>query len=88
MRKTFIGTVVSIKMRKTAVVEVARRKPHPVYRKLLKRSTRLMADTHQLPVGLGDVVKIEEAPPLSRNKHFRVVEVVKAFAKSAKEEGV
>jgi small subunit ribosomal protein S17 len=86
MRKTFIGTVVSTKMNHTAVVEITMRKPHPIYRKLLKTSTRLMADTAKHKVSLGDLVKIEETRPISKYKHFHIVEIIKQSSEREKEE--
>jgi small subunit ribosomal protein S17 len=77
MKKTFVGTVVSLKMQNTVVVEVVRRKPHPLYKKLLKRSKKYKADLGGLTLSLGDRVKIEETKPLSKNKNFKVMEVVK-----------
>jgi len=77
MQKIFSGIVVSTKMDKTAVVEVTRRTPHPLYKKLLKRSKKYKADTGDFKVSLGDRVKIIETRPISKDKHFRILEVVK-----------
>jgi small subunit ribosomal protein S17 len=81
-KKTFIGTVVSNKMQKTVVVQIERRTKHPVYKKILKRKTRIKADTNNFEIGIGQNVKIEQAKPLSRDKSFKVIEVVKEEAKS------
>ena len=77
MQKTFVGKIVSVKMNKTVVVEVVRKTPHPLYRKLIKRSGRYMADTGELTLSVGDKVKIAETRPMSKNKFFKVLEVIK-----------
>ena len=77
MKKTFEGTVVSVKMQNTAVVEVFRRKPHPLYKKLLKRSTRFKAETGGVSINIGDKVRITETKPISKDKHFKLMEVIK-----------
>lgn len=75
-RKRLIGTVVSDKMEKTVVVEIESRKPHPIYRKLLKRRKRFKAG-NALGAKIKDRVKIRETRPLSKTKRFEVVEVIK-----------
>jgi len=75
-RKTRIGRVVSDKMEKTVVVLVQTTKTHPLYKKLLRRTTRLLAHDEQGTARLGDVVRIIESRPVSRLKHWRVVEVL------------
>ena len=77
MQKTFEGKVVSAKMQNTAVVEVFRRKPHPLYKKLLKRSTRFKVETGGHSVNAGDKVKIIETRPISKGKYFKIMEVIK-----------
>ena len=77
MSKVLVGKVVKAKMEKTVVVEVTRHSPHPLYKKLLKRSTRLHVDTAGLEVKEGDKVKIRQTRPKSRLKHFKVIEVIK-----------
>ncbi|MDE2025429.1 MAG: 30S ribosomal protein S17 [Patescibacteria group bacterium] len=77
MKKTFRGTIVSVKQQKTVVVEMFRKTPHPMYRKLLTRSKKVQADSGDMKLAVGDVVKIEETRPLSKTKNFKVVEVVK-----------
>ena len=77
MKITFEGIVVSIKMQNTVVVEVFRRKPHPLYKKLLKRSTRFKVETGGLSVNVGDKVRITETKPISKDKHFKLMEVIK-----------
>lgn len=75
-RKIFIGKVISNKMSKTVVVEIERRVAHPVYKKIIKRFTKIKADTNNLEVNLGQNVKIEQSKPISLGKHFKVIEVV------------
>jgi len=82
MKKTFVGKVVSNKMQNTVVVEVERRVSHPIYKKTLKRMTRLKADTNNLDAGIGQAVKIEQARPMSRDKHFKVIEILKGETRS------
>jgi small subunit ribosomal protein S17 len=75
--KTFEGKIVSLKMNKTAVVEIVRRTPHPLYKKLLRRSKKFKADTAGLELVLGQKVKIVETKPIAKGKFFKVLEVVK-----------
>ncbi len=73
MKKTFSGKVVSLKMQNTAVVEVLRYIEHPLYKKRLKRTKKYKADLGELTVNLGDRVRIQEIPPMSKGKYFRVL---------------
>ena len=75
-RKVRLGKVVSNKMQKSIVVAIERRMPHSLYRKYFKRTTKLMAHDEKQEAGIGDVVKIMETRPLSKNKRWRLVEVV------------
>jgi small subunit ribosomal protein S17 len=75
-RKEFTGKVVSNKMEKSVVVLVERRKKHPVYHKYIKRSTRLMAHDEKNEANTGDLVKIMETRPLSKNKRWRISEII------------
>ena len=75
-RKTRVGKVVSDKMDKTVVVVVADRVAHPIYKKIIKRTYRLKAHDEQNQCGVGDVVRVMETRPLSRDKRWRVVEIV------------
>lgn len=70
MAKILTGTVVSNTMQNTAVVEVIRRTPHPLYKKLLKRSKKYKVDTNGQAVKVGDRVRIMETKPISKDKHF------------------
>ncbi len=76
-RKVRVGTVVSDKMQKSILVMIERKVVHPTYKKYIKRSTKLMAHDEKEEAGIGDVVKIMETRPLSKNKRWRLVEVVK-----------
>ena len=70
------GVVVSDKMDKTVVVDVSRRKQHPLYRKVINRSRRFKAHDAANECNVGDVVRILETRPLSRGKRWRVIEVL------------
>lgn len=80
-KKTFIGKVVSNKMTKTVVVEIERLISHPVYKKIIKRTGRIKADTAGLEVPMGATVKIEQTKPISHGKQFKVIEVFKEEVK-------
>ena len=75
-RKTRVGKVVSDKMDKTIVVIVEDRVAHPRYKKIIKRTYRLKAHDEQNQCGVGDTVKVMETRPLSKDKRWRVVEIV------------
>lgn len=70
------GVVVSDKMDKTVVVDVSRRKQHPLYRKVINRSRRFKAHDAANECNVGDVVRILETRPLSRGKRWRVIEIL------------
>ena len=75
-RKTRVGKVVSDKMDKTVVVIVEDRVAHPVYKKIIKKTYRLKAHDEMNECGVGDTVKEMETRPLSKDKRWRVVEIV------------
>ncbi|GEN51089.1 30S ribosomal protein S17 [Alkalibacterium pelagium] len=75
-RKVYQGRVVSDKMDKTIVVEIATRKSHPKYKKQMKYSTKFKAHDENNTAKTGDVVTIMETRPLSKDKRFRLLEVV------------
>jgi len=75
-RKTRIGTVVSDKMDKTVVVSIERRVQHPVYGKMVRRTKRLKAHDEKNDAKTGDTVRIMETRPLSKDKRWRLVEIV------------
>ncbi len=74
MAKILTGSVVSVKMNKSIVVEVTRKVAHPLYKKLLKKSKKFLVDSGDQEVTVGDTVKIIETKPISKNKHFALVE--------------
>ncbi len=75
-RKVFVGTVVSDRMQKTVVVSVERFFRHPEYNKLVRRRTKVKAHDEEQKCRMGDRVRIMETRPLSRDKRWRIVEVV------------
>ena len=75
-RKTRVGMVVSDKMDKTIVVAIADRVKHPLYKKIVKRTYKLKAHDELNQCGVGDKVKVMETRPLSREKRWRLVEII------------
>lgn len=75
-RKTRIGKVVSTKMEKSILVTIERRVPHPLYKKYFRRTTKLMVHDEKSEAGVGDKVKIMETRPLSKQKRWRLVEIL------------
>ena len=75
-RKTRIGEVVSDKMDKTSVVAIKENEKHPLYGKVMKRTYKLKAHDENNTCGIGDKVKVMETRPLSKDKRWRLVEVV------------
>ena len=76
MRKTRIGVVVSDKMDKTIVVAIRTRVKHPLYGKIMNRTNKIKAHDEENQCGIGDTVKIMETRPLSKDKHWRLVEII------------
>ncbi|MBP5515815.1 MAG: 30S ribosomal protein S17 [Bacteroidales bacterium] len=76
LRKERIGVVVSDKMEKSIVVLVERKVKHPKYGKFVKRSTKFMAHDEKNECNIGDTVRIMETRPLSKNKCWRLVEII------------
>jgi len=76
LRKEKIGVVVSNKMEKSIVVAVARKVKHPIYGKFVNKTTRFTAHDENNECGIGDTVRIQETRPLSKNKCWRLVEIV------------
>lgn len=76
MRKTRVGVVVSDKMDKTCVVEVERLVQHPLYGKTMRRTVRLKAHDEENACKVGDRVRLMETRPLSKEKRWRVVEIL------------
>ena len=75
-RKTRVGKVVSDKMDKTVVVTVETRVAHPLYKKIINRTYRLKAHDENNEGRIGDTVRVMETRPLSRDKRWRVVEIL------------
>ena len=75
-RKERVGLVVSSKMDKSITVAIERRMKHPMYGKFVKQTTKLMAHDENNDAGEGDTVRIMETRPLSKNKRWRLVEIV------------
>ena len=75
-RKVRVGRVVSDKMQKTVVVAIERRVPHPVYGKMVTRTKKVKAHDEENTAKTGDLVRIAETRPLSKDKRWRLVEIV------------
>ncbi len=76
LRKTRVGKVVSDKMDKTVVVAIEDNVRHPLYKKIVKRTVKFKAHDEQNACGVGDKVQIMETRPLSKDKRWRVVEII------------
>lgn len=76
LRKERVGKVVSNKMQKTITIAVNRKVKHPIYGKFLNRTTKFMAHDEKNEAGIGDTVRIMETRPTSKNKRWRLVEIV------------
>ncbi len=82
MARTFVGQVVSNKMDKTIAVLVERKVVHPLYKKYVRRSTKLLAHDEANECQEGDVVAIEECRPLSRRKSWRLQRIIERPARA------
>jgi small subunit ribosomal protein S17 len=76
LRKERIGVVTSNKMQKSIVVSVLRKVKHPKYGKFVKKTTKFVAHDENNDCNIGDMVKIMETRPLSKNKNWRLVEII------------
>jgi len=76
LKRSKIGKVVSNKMDKTIVVSVERMFPHPLYKKRIKKTTKFKAHDEKNECNIGDLVKIVETRPISREKVWRVAEII------------
>ncbi len=76
IRKERIGVVVSNKMDKSITVEIQRRVKHPMYGKFVKKTSRFMAHDEKNDCNIGDKVRISETRPLSKNKCWRLTEII------------
>jgi small subunit ribosomal protein S17 len=75
-RKERIGKVVSNKMQKTITVAVDRKVKHPIYGKFMNKTTKFKAHDEQNTAGIGDTVRIMETRPISKDKRWRLIEVI------------
>jgi small subunit ribosomal protein S17 len=76
LRKERTGVVVSNKMEKSIVVAIRRKVKHPIYGKFVNKTTKLMAHDEENSCKIGDTVRIAETRPLSKNKAWRLVEII------------
>jgi len=76
VRKSRIGVVVGTKMDKSILVAMERKVAHPIYKKIFKKTTKLMVHDEKNECGVGDTVKVMETRPLSKNKKWRLVEII------------
>ncbi|MFM8913097.1 MAG: 30S ribosomal protein S17 [Flammeovirgaceae bacterium] len=76
LRKERIGKVTSNKMVKSITVSIDRKVKHPIYGKFMTKTTKLMAHDEKNEAGIGDTVRIMETRPLSKNKRWRLVEII------------
>ncbi len=76
MRKVRVGSVVSTRMDKTAVVELVWKQRHRVYRKQMRRVTRFYVHDPESQCQIGDTVRIQETRPISRTKHWRLLDIL------------
>ncbi|HEY8568806.1 MULTISPECIES: 30S ribosomal protein S17 [Microbulbifer] len=81
LKRTLTGKVVSDKMDKTITVLIERRVKHPIYGKIVSKSTKLKAHDENNECGIGDVVVIEESRPLSKSKSWSLQQIVERAAK-------
>jgi len=76
LRKERVGIVLSNKMEKSIIVEIERRMKHPIYGKFVTKTSKLVAHDEKNDCNIGDTVKIAETRPLSKNKSWRLVEII------------
>ena len=76
-RNTKVGVVTSNKMQKTIVVSVERRVPHPLYRRIITKTSKFLAHDENNTCSVGDTVSIVETRPLSKRKRWRLLEVIR-----------
>jgi len=75
-RKILTGSVVSDKMQKTVVIKITRRKLHPLYKKYVTKSKKIKAHDERNECSIGDIVRVIESRPLSKDKNWRLLEIV------------
>ena len=76
LRKELVGVVIGNKMDKSIVITVKRKEKHPIYGKFINKSSKFLAHDENDDCNIGDTVRIMETRPLSKNKRWRLVEVV------------
>jgi small subunit ribosomal protein S17 len=76
LRKERVGRVVSNKMEKSVVITVERRVKHPIYGKFVQKTSKLMVHDENNECGIGDTIKVMETRPLSKNKRWRLIEII------------
>ena len=76
LRKERVGKVVSNKMQKSITIAIDRKVKHPIYGKFMNKTTKFMAHDEKNEAGVGDTVRIMETRPLSKNKRWRLVEII------------
>jgi small subunit ribosomal protein S17 len=76
LRKERVGRVVSDKMEKSCVITVERKVKHPMYGKFMKKTSKLMVHDENNQCGIGDTIRVMETRPLSKNKRWRLVEII------------
>lgn len=76
LRKERVGQVVSNKMEKSITIAVQRKEKHPIYGKFVNKTTKFTAHDEKNECGIGDTVKVMETRPLSKNKRWRLVEII------------
>lgn len=84
-RKEFTGTVISDKMQKTIIVRITRMAKHPKYKRIIKRYSKFKVHDEKNIAKVGDMVWIQETRPLSKDKRFRIIEVLKKAETSRSE---
>jgi len=80
-RRELVGTVIPSKMDKTVIVEIARKYPHPKYKKYVSKTKKYYAHNVDIECNVGDLVRIIESKPLSKLKRWRLLGVEKALGK-------
>ena len=77
MKQILEGKIIALKMNKTAVIEVTTRSPHPLYGKLIKKTKKFKADISDLSLEIGQKVKLTPSRPISKEKFYKILEVIK-----------
>ncbi|GEM_PF-1826684 len=75
-RKQIIGEVISVAMKQTIIIKVVHMKRHPIYKKAINRTNHFAVDSNGHTLTIGDTVRAEETRPISKTKHYKVVEKI------------